>query len=240
MTPLTVRWPTERRVPSARTTLSASTASRVTPYLAHRRPPAFMAMFPPTVEMSLLAGSGVHHRPCSARALLRSPLRMPGWTTASRFAAETSRIRSMSLRDSTISPGPAMAPPASPVPAPRLTIGTPAAEAIRHTACTSSTLVGYTAARGVPDERWPERSVVYGRSCSGSASTRPGRAARRDSTTAGSWARGMEVLRSGPGIRPRCATWRACTAAASSRTRRRVRGRPAGRSADRGGTRGPP
>jgi hypothetical protein len=49
-TPLKVRWPVETRVPSASTTSRASTESRVTPYLAQRSPPAFVATFPPMVD----------------------------------------------------------------------------------------------------------------------------------------------------------------------------------------------
>jgi hypothetical protein len=48
----------------------------------------------------------------------------------------------MSRKDSTISAGPAMAPPASPVPAPRLTIGTFSADAMRQAVWTSSMLRG--------------------------------------------------------------------------------------------------
>ena len=58
VTPLMERWPTVMRLPSARTTSRARTDSRVTPYLAHRSPPALVAMLPPMEEMSKLAGSG--------------------------------------------------------------------------------------------------------------------------------------------------------------------------------------
>jgi hypothetical protein len=83
VTPLTLRWPRVSSRPSASTTFSPSTASRVTPYLAQSSPPAFVAMLPPTLEMALLAGSGANQSPCSASAAFRSPLRMPGSTTAS-------------------------------------------------------------------------------------------------------------------------------------------------------------
>ena len=43
VTPLIDRWPTEMRLPSASTTSRARTDSRVTPYFAHRSPPAFVA-----------------------------------------------------------------------------------------------------------------------------------------------------------------------------------------------------
>ena len=95
VTPLTVRWPRRSSRPSASTRSTPSTASRTTPYFAHSRPPAPVAMLPPTVEIARLAGSGAHHRPCSASAALRSALRMPGSTTASRSSGRTSRMRSI-------------------------------------------------------------------------------------------------------------------------------------------------
>jgi hypothetical protein len=39
-------------VPSARTTSSESTLARVAPYFTQHRPPAFVAMFPPIVEVA--------------------------------------------------------------------------------------------------------------------------------------------------------------------------------------------
>ncbi len=131
MTPFTVRWPMSTTRPSASTTVSARTASRVTPYFAHRRPPALVAMLPPMVEMALLAGSGEYQRPSGASRALRSSLRTPGSTTASSSASLTSRIRSMPRTDSTISPAVAVAPPARPVPAPRVTTGVRVACAMR-------------------------------------------------------------------------------------------------------------
>ena len=58
VTPFTVRWPSRRSVPSASTTSSPSTASRVTPYFTHMRPPAPVAIVPPMVAHARLAGSG--------------------------------------------------------------------------------------------------------------------------------------------------------------------------------------
>src|SRR5206468_2989120 len=52
VTPLTVRCPVWIRSPSASTTSSARTESRVTPYFAHRSPPALVAMLPPSVDIS--------------------------------------------------------------------------------------------------------------------------------------------------------------------------------------------
>ncbi len=138
VTPFTVRCPSRSSRPSASTRSTPSTASRTTPYFAHKSPPAPVAMLPPTVEMARLAGSGAHQRPCSASAALRSALRMPGSTTASRSSARTSRMRSIARTESAISPAPAFAPPARPVPAPRVTTGVPVSLAIRSVACTSS------------------------------------------------------------------------------------------------------
>jgi len=58
VTPLSDRWPVRSRVPSASTTSRARTDSRVTPYFAQWRPPAFVAKVPPRVEIAALAGSG--------------------------------------------------------------------------------------------------------------------------------------------------------------------------------------
>ena len=58
VTPFTVRWPRRSSRPSASTRSTPSTASRTTPYFAHSRPPAPVAMLPPTVEIARLAGIG--------------------------------------------------------------------------------------------------------------------------------------------------------------------------------------
>ena len=56
----------------------------------------------------------------------------------------------MPRSDSTISPVPAFAPPASPVPAPRTTTGVPVALAMRIVVCTSSMDAACTSAIGEP------------------------------------------------------------------------------------------
>ena len=159
VTPFTVRWPRRSSRPSASTRSTPSTASRTTPYFAHSRPPAPVAMLPPTVEMARLAGSGAHHSPCSASAAFRSALRMPGSTTASRSSGRTSRMRSIARTDSAISPAPAFAPPARPVPAPRVTTGVRVSVAMRRVACTSSTERAWTTASGMPDAACPDLSA---------------------------------------------------------------------------------
>ena len=65
-------------------------------------------------------------------AALRSPLRTPGSTTASSSSTEISSTRFMRSVESTSSPAPPMAPPASPVPAPRGTTGMPWARREAH------------------------------------------------------------------------------------------------------------
>ena len=50
--------------PSASTTSSPSSESRVTPYFTQHSPPALVATLPPIVENSQLAGSGAYQSPC--------------------------------------------------------------------------------------------------------------------------------------------------------------------------------
>ncbi len=90
----------------------------VTPYLTQHSPPALVAMLPPMLQISNDDGSGGYHSPYSATAFLTSALSRPGCATAVRVAGSTvmSRIRSV---DSTTPPSSAVAPPDSPVPAPR-------------------------------------------------------------------------------------------------------------------------
>ena len=183
MTPFTVRWPVRSRRPSASTTASPSTASRVTPYFAHSSPPAFVAMLPPIDEIARLAGSGANQSPRGASRSLRSPLSTPGSTTASSSASEISRMRFMRERSSTIAPGLAIAPPARPVPAPRGTTGVPVAWARRMTTCTCSTDVACTTAIGRLALRQPERSSRVTSRASGSVVTAAPRASCRRATT---------------------------------------------------------
>ena len=97
----------------------------MTPYLRQHSPPAFVATLPPIVDQGALAGSGGYHRPCSATAALRSLFTTPGWTTQVRLSRSMSSTRSILDRSSTTQPSVALAPPDSPVPAPRGTTGAP-------------------------------------------------------------------------------------------------------------------
>ena len=136
------------REPSASTTSSASTESRVTPYFAQRSPPALVATLPPMVEILKLAGSGAYISPCTAAAALRSALMTPGSTTAVSSSGLRSRMRFIRSRLSTTQPSLACAPPETPVPAPRATSGTPRAAQARTVAWTSATDSARTTACG--------------------------------------------------------------------------------------------
>src|SRR3954447_17985371 len=129
---------------------SSSTYSRVTPYFRQHSPPALVATLPPIVDHGELAGSGGYHRPCSATAALRSSLTTPGSTTATRSSASISSTRSIRDRSSSRQPSTALAPPDSPVPAPRVTTGTPSSAQAATTCCTSAVLRARTAASARP------------------------------------------------------------------------------------------
>ena len=74
----------------------------------------------------------------------------PACTTASRSAVLISTIASMRSSERITPPSTALAPPDRPVPAPRGTIGTPAAAHALTTAATSAVLVGRTSAIDFP------------------------------------------------------------------------------------------
>jgi hypothetical protein len=106
-------------------------------------------MLPPMLQISYDDGSGGYHSPHSATAFFTSALSRPGCATAVRVTGSTVMARIFSV-DSTMPPSTAVAPPESPLPAPRGTTGTRCAVAHRRTAWTSSVLVGRTTANGVP------------------------------------------------------------------------------------------
>ena len=72
----------------------------------------------------------------------------PGWTRIHPLSRSISRIRFIRESPSSKHPGTGSAPPDSPVPAPRGTMGMPAATAIRTTATTSSVEAGSTTTLG--------------------------------------------------------------------------------------------
>ncbi len=120
----------------------------VVPYLRVCGPPEFSAAFPPSVQASWLDGSGAKKRPCGAAALPRSAFTTPGCTTAMRFSASTLRMRFRREHSITTPFSSAIAPPESPVPAPRGTKGTPCARQARTTRATSVLSLGSTTAEG--------------------------------------------------------------------------------------------
>ena len=137
-----VRRPVRSNVPSASTAVRASTDSLVTPYFVQCRPPALVAMFPPMLEISWLAGSGAYIRSCLAAARSSSAVMTPGSTTAISSSGEISRIRFSRSVEMTSAPLGTLAPPESPVPRPRGTTGTANAVAPRNSICTSGTDCG--------------------------------------------------------------------------------------------------
>ena len=121
----------------------------VTPYFTQHSPPALVAMLPPMLQISNDDGSGGYHSSCSAAAFFTSALNSPGWHTAVRVTGSTVMSRIFSV-DSTMPSSTAVAPPDSPLPAPRGTTGTRWALAQRMTVCTCSVVSGRTTASGLP------------------------------------------------------------------------------------------
>ena len=102
------------------------------------------------VDQGALAGSGGYHRPCSARTAFRSLFTTPGCTTQIRFSGSISTMAFIRDRSRIRQPSTAFAPPDRPVPAPRVTIGTPRPAAIRTAAATSVSLRARTATSARP------------------------------------------------------------------------------------------
>ena len=74
----------------------------------------------------------------------------PGWTRAMRLVVSMSTMASIRWSDTSTQPSTALAAPVRPVPAPRGTIGTPAARAASTTATTSAVDRGLTSTAAVP------------------------------------------------------------------------------------------
>src|SRR5512133_822143 len=107
-------------------------------------------MLPPIVDHGELAGSGGYQSPCSAAATRSSSLITPAWTTASRSSGSIERI-SLSRSSAMITPpSMALAPPESPVPAPRAVTGTPNLAHTRTADATSSLEIARINASGSP------------------------------------------------------------------------------------------
>src|SRR4051794_8016786 len=147
-------------------------------------PPALVATLPPMEEIRYEPGSGGYQSPCSAAASFTSTLSAPGSATAVRVTGSTvtAVIRSVL---STRQPSTAVAPPASPVPAPRGTTGTRCSLAQRSAVCTCAAQPARTTARGSPGT-----SVVWSRRYfsirAGSVTTTSSGSASRNCSTNGS------------------------------------------------------
>ena len=111
----------------------------------------------------------------------------PGSTTAIWLAGSTALMAVMSSVDRTTQPSTALAPPDSPVPAPRVTSGVPVAAQADTTSATSAVVRGRTTADGCPNGAHSASSCTKRPMTSGSVTTAPAgrRVARRRSTPAG-------------------------------------------------------
>ena len=96
----------------------------VAPSARQWAPPELLATLPPIVQADCEEGSGAKARPNGSASLLRSRLITPAPTHAVLFSTSIS-IWFIAVVDRTIPPSTGMAPAASPVPAPRATIGDP-------------------------------------------------------------------------------------------------------------------
>ena len=172
-TPLTVRRPRRVTRPSASTTSSPRTASRVTPYFTQHSPPALVLTLPPMEQKSFDAGSGAYHRSCFATCSRNSVFMMPGWVSTYPSATFTSRTSRMRSTHTMSDPSVAFEPPERPLPAPRGTTGTRCSCAARSTAATCSVERGKTAAIGCPTADPVDRSREYVGRMSGSVTMSP-------------------------------------------------------------------
>src|SRR5689334_6833076 len=129
-------------------------------------------MLPPMLQISNDDGSGGYHNPYSATAFFTSAFNSPGCTTAVRVTGSTVISRIFSVLN-TMPPVTAVAPPDSPVPAPRGTTAILLAVAHRITVCTSSVRWGRTTAIAVPASGSNARSCRYDATMSGSVTTTP-------------------------------------------------------------------
>ena len=102
---------------------------------------------PPTVHRECDEGSGPTRSPWTRAAALTSSRTVPGRTVTVRASGSSAVIPWRCRATSTSSPGPS-ALPAMLVPAPRIVIGTPAADASPTTVASSSIVAGATTAAG--------------------------------------------------------------------------------------------
>src|SRR5439155_5255809 len=126
-------------------------------------------MLPPIVEQRWLAGSGPNSKPCGASASASARFTTPGSTSAALDSVSISRMRRSRAVETTTPPG-AIAPPASPVPAPRATSGTSARAHAATTAAVSAAVPGAATSAGVARSNpasysYTNRSVGSSRRC---------------------------------------------------------------------------
>ncbi len=167
--------------PSGSTTSNASTWALVTPSARQCGPPELLATLPPIEHVCWLLGSGAKCSPCDATALVRSRLRTPGSTHARRAAGSTDSTRFIFVVAMTTAPSGGTAPPASPVPEPRATNGTPWRAAICTHDRTSSVETGKHTATAAPS--MCEASCRYSESSVEPSRTRSAASAWRSSST---------------------------------------------------------
>ncbi len=193
--------------PSLSTTSSPRMCEAVTPSLRQCGPPELFATLPPMEQLCWLLGSGAKCRPRCATWRVRSRFSTPGSTHAMRFTASTDSTRFIFVVAMTSAWSNGVAPPASPVPAPRATNGTPCRTAATTAACTSAVVNGKQTTPAVPSmfeasRRYSPSSVLFVRTRSGAS------AARRSAASAS--------LMRGRGVGPVAA--RGCRGPASARS----------------------
>ena len=105
-------------------------------------------MLPPMDETDWLEGSGAKNKPAGSAASETARFLTPGSTIANRASASICTMRRILDKASTTLSDVGVAPPEIPVPAPRETIGVPAALRAFTTACTCNSSSGSTAASG--------------------------------------------------------------------------------------------
>src|SRR3954462_7826891 len=128
--------------PSGKTTSSPRTCAVVTPSDKQCGPPELLATLPPIEQLCWLLGAGAKCNTYLGTALVRPRFSTPGPTPASLLTGSTDNTRFIFVVTIIIASSSGVAPPASPVPAPRATNGWPCRTAMRMAACTYSVLVG--------------------------------------------------------------------------------------------------
>src|SRR5581483_11354250 len=169
---------------SGSTRSSARTWFEVTPYARQCGPPALVFTLPPIELVCCEEGSGAYVNPEGASAVARSRFGSPGSTHARRSSGRTSRMRVIFEVTTTSASAIGVDAPASPVPEPRGTIGSPCSPAIRTHATTSSSERGKATSAQAPSTI--EASRAYSARDRGSDSTSDGPSASSSARCAAS------------------------------------------------------